>query len=55
MKMRIVFCFMLLQCTGLFGQQFSTMDTLQLSNLGRPVFEWVDVDNDGLLDVFITG
>jgi gliding motility-associated-like protein len=46
---------MLIQSTGLFGQQFGALDTLELPNLSRPVFEWVDVDNDGLLDVFISG
>lgn len=44
----------MLQCS-LMGQDFSAFDTLQLPGLTKPVFEWVDADNDSLLDIFITG
>lgn len=55
MKKQLFIWLMVLQGTGLFGQSFSALDTLQLHDLVEPVFEWVDIDNDGLLDMFVTG
>lgn len=55
MKIRLIMTLLMLPFSGLLGQDFSPFDTLQLPNLRKPVFEWMDVDNDGLLDIFITG
>ena len=37
------------------SQSFEPKDTLDLAQLTRPVFEWMDFNNDGLLDMLITG
>lgn len=55
MRVKLILSLLILQCGSLLGQNFTPFDTLQLPNLIKPVFEWVDADNDGLLDVFITG
>ncbi len=54
MRARLTLILLMLQCS-LMGQDFSAFDTLQLPGLAKPVFEWVDADNDSLLDIFITG
>lgn len=55
MKVKLILSLLVLQCGNLLGQNYTPFDTLQLPKLIKPVFEWVDVDNDGLLDIFITG
>lgn len=55
MKIRLTMVWLVLSCGSLLAQNFSPFDTLALPGLSAPVFEWVDADNDGLLDAFITG
>ena len=38
-----------------FAQSFTPKDTLEFNNLSNPVYEWMDVNNDGRLDILITG
>jgi len=38
-----------------FAQSFTPKDTLEFNNLSNPVYEWIDVNNDGRLDILITG
>lgn len=38
-----------------FSQSYSPKDTLTLTNMSEPKYEWVDADNDGRLDIFVTG
>ncbi|GAB5523929.1 MAG: hypothetical protein Roseis2KO_18010 [Roseivirga sp.] len=54
MRVRLILALLTLQCS-LMGQNFTAFDTLQLPGLTKPVFEWVDADNDSLLDILITG
>lgn len=55
MKFRLTFTLLILSMGSLPAQDFVPFDTLSLPKVSMPVFEWVDADNDGLLDIFITG
>ena len=37
------------------AQSFAPKDTLEFENLVNPVFEWMDVNNDGRLDILLSG
>ena len=46
---------LLMASTGALAQNFSPLDTINIDNMARPTYEWVDLDNDGRLDIFVTG
>lgn len=47
--------FMVFHTVTTIAQDFSPFDTLQMDNMSNPVFEWADLDNDGRLDILVTG
>ena len=55
MKRFALIAFLMLGVPALLqSQSFEPKDTLDLANLSGPVFEWMDYNNDGRLDIFIT-
>ncbi len=55
MKLKLTITMLMLSLGSLSAQDFAPFDTLSLPQMSKLVFEWIDVDNDGLLDIFITG